>query len=94
MGRLVGIEPTHIGATIRRVNHFTRAAIQQSDLEQEFKVALRDLTGEYLRFQAVASSVLSACECLTAVFGKGTGGTTQPSSPEKLVKNKLQREIL
>lgn len=27
MGRLTGIEPAHIGATIQRVNHFTTAAI-------------------------------------------------------------------
>lgn len=27
MGRVVGVEPTHNGATIRRVNHFTIPAI-------------------------------------------------------------------
>ena len=27
MGRVVGVEPTHNGATIRRVNHFTTPAI-------------------------------------------------------------------
>ena len=28
MGRNVGIEPTHTGATIRRVNHFTNSAMR------------------------------------------------------------------
>ena len=83
MGRNMGIEPMHIGATIRRVNHFTRAAkFSKTTLNKKSKVVFRFKTGEYLRFQAVASSVLSAYECLTAVFGKGTGGTTQLSSPE------------
>ena len=38
-------------------------------------------TGEYLSSRGVATQVLSAYECLTAVFGMGTGGTTQPFSP-------------
>ena len=28
MGRYVGIEPTHTGTTIQRVNHFTNTAIK------------------------------------------------------------------
>ena len=28
MGRLVGVEPTHAGATIQCVNHFTKAAMK------------------------------------------------------------------
>ena len=44
-------------------------------------------TGKYLIFQGVATQVPSACECLTAVFGMGTGGTTQPSSPATFRKS-------
>ena len=80
MGRLVGIEPTHIGATIRRVNHFTRAAIFKISPES-FGSKAEIFTGEYLSSRGVATQVLSAYECLTAVFGMGTGGTTQPFSP-------------
>ncbi len=40
------------------------------------------LTGNSLSSQAVSSQVLSTCECLTTVFGMGTGGTTQLSSPD------------
>ena len=79
-GRLVGIEPTHIGATIRRVNHFTRAAIFKISPES-FGSKAEIFTGEYLSSRGVATQVPSACECLTAVFGMGTGGTTQLSSP-------------
>ena len=69
MGRLVGIEPTHAGATIQGVNHFTTTAIT---------------TGNDLSSQAVSNQVLSTCECLTTVFGMGTGGTIQLSSPDLL----------
>ena len=82
MGRLVGIEPTHIGATIRRVNHFTRAAIFQIKPWIFPDPRLEAFSGEYLISQGVTTQVPSAYECLTAVFGMGTGGTTQPSSPE------------
>ena len=34
------------------------------------------LTSSYLSSQAVSNQVLSACKCLTTVFGMGTGGTT------------------
>ena len=37
MGRNVGIEPTHIGATIRRVNHFTNSAISINIIATFFK---------------------------------------------------------
>ena len=47
-----------------------------------FRPKAEILTGEYLSSRGVATQVLSAYECLTAVFGMGTGGTTQPSSPE------------
>ena len=65
MGRSVGIEPTHAGATIQCVNRFTKAAMK---------------TGNALSSQSVSRQVLSAYECLTTVFGMGTGGTTQLSS--------------
>jgi hypothetical protein len=44
--------------------------------------ALLLLTGNFLSSQGVATQVLSASECLTAVFGMGTGGTIQASSPD------------
>ena len=39
-------------------------------------------TGNNLSSQAASSPVLSTRESLTAVFGMGTGGTSQPSSPD------------
>ena len=41
---------------------------------------LHKLTGNALSSQSVSRQVLSAYECLTTVFGMGTGGTTQLSS--------------
>ena len=41
-------------------------------------------TGNFLSSQGVATQVLSASECLTTVFGMGTGGTIQLSSPDLL----------
>ena len=41
------------------------------------------LTGNNLSSQAASSPVLSTRESLTAVFGMGTGGTSQPSSPDR-----------
>ena len=72
MGWLVGIEPTHAGATIQCVNHFTTTTIE---------------TSSFLSSQAVSSQVLSAFECLTTVFGMGTGGTTQLSPLDILLKD-------
>ena len=69
MGRLMGVEPMHAGATIQCVNRFTKAAM---------------ITGNALSSQSVSRQVLSAYECLTTVFGMGTGGTTQLSSPDIL----------
>ena len=63
----MGIEPMHAGATIQCVNRFTKAAMK---------------TGNFLSSQSVSRQVLSASECLTTVFGMGTGGTTQLSSPD------------
>ena len=40
------------------------------------------LTGNNLSSQAASSQVLSTRESLTAVFGMGTGGPSQPSSPD------------
>ena len=44
------------------------------------------LTGNYLSSQAASSQVLSAYVGLTAVFGMGTGGTPQLSSPDCLTE--------
>ena len=44
------------------------------------------LTGNYLFSQAASSQVLSAYVGLTAVFGMGTGGTPQLSSPDYLTE--------
>ena len=63
----MGIEPMHAGATIQCVNRFTKAAMK---------------TGNYLSSQSVSRQVLSASVCLTTVFGMGTGGTIQASSPD------------
>ena len=41
-------------------------------------------TGNFLSSQSVSRQVLSASECLTTVFGMGTGGTIQASSPDIL----------
>ena len=50
------------------------------------------LTGNFLSSQGVATQVLSASECLTAVFGMGTGGTIQATSPDiEIVLSKLDR---
>ena len=40
------------------------------------------LTGNALSSQPVSRQVLSTYECLTSVFGMGTGGSTQLSSPD------------
>ena len=40
------------------------------------------VTGNNLSSQAASSPVLSTRESLTAVFGMGTGGASQPSSPD------------
>ena len=37
MGRNVGIEPTHTGATIRRVNHFTNFAMNKDSLSNNLQ---------------------------------------------------------
>ena len=76
MGRLVGVEPTHAGATIQCVNHFTKAAMMPSYDGYEIE------TGNFLSSQPVTRQVLSASGCLTTVFGMGTGGTIQASSPD------------
>ena len=44
-------------------------------------------TGNILLSQVVSNQVPSACECLTTVFGMGTGGSIQASSPDILLEN-------
>ena len=41
------------------------------------------VTGNNLSSRAASSLVLSTRESLTAVFGMGTGGSSQPSSPDR-----------
>ena len=41
------------------------------------------MTGNNLSSRAASSPVLSTRESLTAVFGMGTGGSSQPSSPDR-----------
>ena len=55
-----------------------------------FRPKAEDFSGKYLVSRGVTTQVPSAYECLTAVFGKGTGGTTQPTSPlrEKFPENR------
>ena len=52
-------------------------------------------TGNFLSSQPVSRQVLSAFGCLTAVFGMGTGGTIQATSPDiillRYVISKLNR---
>ena len=52
-----------------------------------------DSSGESLIYRGVTTQVPSAYECLTAVFGKGTGGTTQPTSPLRESSLKIAQEI-
>ena len=50
------------------------------------------MSGNYLVSRAVSSEVPSAFERLTTVFGMGTGGTVQASSPHAdLSKSKACR---
>ena len=49
-------------------------------------------TGNNLSSRAASSQVLSTRESLTTVFGMGTGGSSQPSSPDsKAAPSKLNR---
>ena len=50
--------------------------------EKKHPIGCFRLTGNALSSQSVSRQVLSAYECLTTVFGMGTGGTTQLSSPD------------
>ena len=58
----------------------------------------RSVTGNDLFSQAVSSQVPSALACLTAVFGMGTGGSTQASSPDSsrafLLSQNYTEEVL
>ena len=79
MGRLMGIEPMHAGATIQCVNRFTKAAMLFINRTREHVIHEFYPCGNYLLFHVVSNEVPSACGRLTAVFGMGTGGTTQLS---------------
>ena len=48
-----------------------------------YSTGASSLTGNNLSSQAASSPVLSTRESLTAVFGMGTGGSSQPSSPDR-----------
>ena len=81
MGRLMGIEPMHAGATIQCVNRFTKAAMSFINRTREHVIHEFYLCGNYLLSHVVSNEVPSAFERLTTVFGMGTGGTVQASSP-------------
>ena len=54
--------------------NWTRTSDSLINSQVLYRLSYRGLKiGEYLIFQTVSSSVPSAYECLTAVFGKGTG---------------------
>ena len=97
MGRLMGIEPMHAGATIQCVNRFTKAAMSFINRTREHVIHEFYLCGNYLLSHVVSNQVLSTYECLTTVFGMGTGGSTQ-LSPLDFVKvfvapSKLYRRL-
>ena len=55
------------------------------------------ITGNNLSSRAASSQVLSTRESLTAVFGMGTGGASQPSSPDRTSSQTfktLQKKLL
>ena len=55
------------------------------------------MTGNNLSSRAASSLVLSTRESLTAVFGMGTGGSSQPSSPDRRsfrTLNTVQKKLL
>ena len=73
---------------------YTKSVTQKLDLHKTFLSFLYEkstpqgalgLTGNALSSQSVSRQVLSAYECLTTVFGMGTGGTTQLSSLDILL---------
>ena len=61
---------------------WTRTSDSLINSQVLYRLSYRGIfSGEYLIFRGVTTQVPLAYECLTAVFGMGTGGTTQPSSP-------------
>ena len=95
MAGVAGLEPTMRESKSRALTdlaipHFkkngspdwTRTSDSLINSQVLYRLSYRGtFTGKYLVYQGVATQVPSAYECLTAVFGMGTGGTTQPSSP-------------
>ena len=61
---------------------WTRTSDSLINSQVLYRLSYRGIfSGKYLLSRGVATQVPSAYECLTTVFGMGTGGTTQPSSP-------------
>ena len=70
---------------------WTRTSDSLINSQVLYRLSYRGIySGKYLLSRGVATQVPSACECLTSVFGMGTGGTTQLSSPlrEKFPENR------
>jgi hypothetical protein len=57
---------------------------QKAAIKNPFTTARKGVcrTGNNLSSQGASTQVLSTRESLTAVFGMGTGGSSQPSSPD------------
>ena len=56
-------------------------------ISHRFQSVKHFLTGSFLSSQPVSRQVLSASECLTTVFGMGTGGSIQASPPDIQLKD-------
>ena len=88
MGRNVGIEPTHNGTTIRRVNHFTNCAIATCIISKKYnKCNRRNKKNKQKKIGNLLSSLtlFSPLKCLTSLFGMGRGVSTLLSSPIKCI---------
>ena len=84
--RTIVFDPIH---SVDKIDHNTTAACRILYHRKYFCTQKKHLhkadallTGNFLSSQGVSTQVLSASECLTTVFGMGTGGTIQASSPD------------
>ena len=76
------------GTRIKSELGWIRPFIRKKHLPSSGKCFL--LTGNFLLSQGVSTQVSSASECLTAVFGMGTGGSIQATSPDILLRYSLK----